>query len=134
MFPEAHYIHWVRDPRGSASGGHITDNLSRFGVQSEPASAPFLPFMRKNQTEEKRIESWVYHEEIVRASPRPKNFISVRFEDFVLSQDTELARLSAFLGIPLRRVATDPGHLRETAPCPEDVLERFGYRTQVCPP
>ena len=36
--------------------------------------------------------------------PKPKHWIEVRFEDFVLKQEETLERLEAFLGIPLARV------------------------------
>lgn len=130
MFPDAHYIHWVRDPRGSVSGGHITDNLSRFGIPSERENSLSLLMGNRPKPGDataKRVESWVYHEEIVRATPRPRNFISVKYENFVLHQDAELSRLSEFLNIPLKKVDVRPEMAMESAYCPTEVLERYGY-------
>ncbi len=41
---------------------------------------------------------------IVKATPTPANWIAVRFEDFVNQQEATLARLEAYLGIPLGRI------------------------------
>jgi hypothetical protein len=94
MFPDAHYIHWVRDPRDSIMGYHVTDDLSDFGV----------PYERTNDVRLMRAISWKYQREIVKATPPPKRTILVRFEDFVLKQQRTLRRLERFLGIPLVEV------------------------------
>jgi hypothetical protein len=94
MFPEARFIHWVRDPRDSILGKHLTDNLADFGIPSEP-------------TEDLRFQraiSWKYQREIVKATPPPKHTTLVRFEDFVYEQERELRRLEAFVGLPLVRI------------------------------
>ncbi|MFB3881569.1 MAG: sulfotransferase [Armatimonadota bacterium] len=100
MFPEARYIHWVRDPRDSIMGAHLTDDLADFGV----------PYDRPDDLREMRAVSWKYQREIVKATPPPRHTIQVRFEDFVLKQNVTLARLRAFLGIPLAKiiVSRDP--------------------------
>jgi hypothetical protein len=94
MFPDAYYIYWVRDPRDSILGGHLTDDLADFGVPYDPTDDPFR----------RRAISWKYQVEIVRATPRPTRTIAVRFEDFVLNQDVTLGRLQEFLGIPLTKI------------------------------
>ena len=40
----------------------------------------------------------------MKATPKPSNYIGVRFEDFVLKQEQTLARLEAFLDMPLARI------------------------------
>ena len=94
MFPEAYFIHWVRDPRDSIMGAHVTDDLADFGVQYEPT----------DDLERKRAISWYYQREIVRATPRPKHTRLVKFEDFVLQQQRELNRLRRFLGFRLEPI------------------------------
>jgi hypothetical protein len=94
MFPEARYIHWVRDPRDSVIGSHLTDDLSDFGV----------PYDRPDDTRLMRAISWKYQREIVKATPPPPHTIQVRFEDFIRKQRATLRRLEEFLGIPLARV------------------------------
>lgn len=94
MFPDAYYIHWVRDPRDSILGAHVTDDIADFGVPYEPTEDLML----------KRATSWKYQRAIVRATPPPKRTIEVRFEDFVLHQERELKRLEEFLGMPLARI------------------------------
>lgn len=98
LFPEAHYIHWVRDPRDSILGAHLTDDLADFGVPYEPTDNLRL----------RRAISWKYQMEIVRATPKPRHWISIRFEDFVLRQDETLAQLGAFLGFPLAKIPVRP--------------------------
>ena len=98
MFPDARYIHWVRDPRDGLLGRHLTDDLADFGVPGD----------RADDAMERRAASWKYQVEIVRATPDPAHVIRVRFEDFVLRQEETLARLEAFLGFPLARIPVRP--------------------------
>lgn len=98
MFPEAYYIHWTRDPRDAILGAHVTDDLSRFGI----------PYDHTDDVRLRRAISWKYQREIVKATPRPKHAIDVRFEDFVLRQDETLAQLEEFLGIPLAKIDVNP--------------------------
>ncbi|MFO7899578.1 MAG: sulfotransferase [Planctomycetota bacterium] len=100
MFPDARYIIWVRDPRDSILGRHLTDDLGRFGID----------YPETDDVRHRRAISWLYQHRIVQATPEPEHTITVRFEDFVLRQDETLARLEEFLGIPLARipVRTDP--------------------------
>ncbi|MDH7600570.1 MAG: sulfotransferase [Armatimonadota bacterium] len=98
MFPEAYYIHWVRDPRDSILGRHLTDDLADFGI----------PCDRSNDERLRRAISWKYQREIVKSTPAPKHWTLVRFEDFVLRQEETLARLEKFLGIRLARIPVNP--------------------------
>ena len=94
MFPDVRYVYWVRDPRDCILGGHKTDDLSDFGVPYEPTE----------DLRERRAISWKYQSEIVKATPRPKHFFTVRFEDFVLRQDATLRRLEEYLGFPMAKI------------------------------
>ncbi len=94
LYPDAHYIHWVRDPRDSILSFHMTDDLTDFGVPMPPSG----------DERERRALSWKYQHDIVEATPRPANWIDVRFEDFVLDQEHTVRRLEAFLGIRLARI------------------------------
>lgn len=98
MFPEAYYIYWARDPRDCILGGHLTDDLSDFGV----------PYEKTDDLRLRRAISWRYQHEIMRATPVPKHRIDVRFEDFVLKQEETLARLEDYLGFPLARIPVRP--------------------------
>lgn len=98
LFPDASFIHWVRDPRDSILGAHLTDDLADFGV----------PYEHTDNLRLRRAISWKYQMEIVRATPKPKRWISIRFEDFVLRQDETLSQLSAFLGFPLAKIPVRP--------------------------
>ena len=100
LFPELHYIFWVRNPRDCITGHHLTDDLHDFGIDY-PAT---------DDLHRRRAISWKYQNDLVRATGRPARWIKVRLEDFVRHQERELARLETFLGLPLARipVKTDP--------------------------
>jgi len=98
LFPEVKYIFWIRNPRDCIIGAHLTDDLRDFGISYPETEDP----------RRKRAISWKYQFDLVRATPRPKNWIEIRFEDFVLRQEKTLARLEAFLGIPLARIPVRP--------------------------
>lgn len=98
LFPEAKYIFWIRDPRDCILGRHLTDNLAWLDVPAPEVNDEVL----------QRAVSWQYQYNLVKATHPPANWIEVRFEDFVLQQDTTLARLEAFLGIKLAKVPVRP--------------------------
>jgi hypothetical protein len=98
MFPDIRYIFWVRDPRDSILGGHLTDDLADFGIPYEPT----------DDLAQRRAVSWKYQSEIFKATPRPRHMIEVRFEDFVTDQEATLKRLEAYLGCPMARIPVRP--------------------------
>ncbi len=110
MFPEIKYIFWIRDPRDCVLNRHITDDLQKFGITYPPTDDVRL----------QRAISWKYQYDLVRATPRPAQWIEVRFEDFVLRQAETLARLEAYLGIPLARIIVRP-----------DAVERYKLDTGI---
>ena len=94
MFPEAKYIYLIRDPRDCILGRHTTDDLRAFGVEYE-------------QTEDERLRraiSWKYQYDIVNATPKPEQFFTLRFEDFILRQEETLSRLEDYLDLPLAKI------------------------------
>ena len=98
MFPDIKYIHWVRDPRDSILGSHVTDDLADFCI----------PYPATEDRQLRRAISWKYQVEIVRHTPKPANWLAVRFEDFVLRQEETLARLEKYLGFELTRIPVRP--------------------------
>ncbi len=98
MFPDIRYIFWIRDPRDSIVGGHLTDDLAKFGVQYD----------HTEDERERRAISWKYQAEIYKATPRPKHLLEIRFEDFVLRQDETLRRLEDYLGFPMSKIPVRP--------------------------
>lgn len=98
LFPDAYYIHWVRDPRDSILSAHRTDDLRDFGIDYPPT----------DDIRRRRAISWLYQYQLMKATPRPKHIIHVRFEDFVLKQTYTLKRLRRFLGMPLGRIIVRP--------------------------
>ena len=77
MFPEIHYIFWVRDPRDCITGQHFTDDLHDFGIDY-PAT---------DDVYRRRAVSWKYQNDLVRATGRPAHWTKVRLEDFVRPQE-----------------------------------------------
>jgi hypothetical protein len=110
LYPDIHYIFWIRNPRDCILSQHLTDDLRDFGIA----------YPETNDLRLRRAISWKYQYDIVRATPRPARWIEVRFEDFVLKQEETLARLEAFLGFPLGRIITRP-----------DAVERWRYDAGV---
>ena len=98
MFPDIKYIFWIRNPRDCILNRHLTDDLGDFGV----------PYPDTDDVRLRRAISWKYQYDLVRATPKPRHWIEVRFEDFVLRQEETLARLEAFLGFPLARIIVRP--------------------------
>lgn len=126
MYPDAYFIQWYRDPRDSIMGGHVTDDITDFDVPCE----------RPEDALERRALSWHYQHELIKATPAPRNVITVRFEDFVLKQEETLGRLEDFLGFPLARVMVKPDrvHLWKQKdqqvpdfPFLAEALEELGY-------
>ncbi len=110
LFPDIKYIFWVRDPRDSILGAHLTDDLEDFGIKYDKSDNVYV----------NRSISWLYQRAIVKAVPPPKNKIYVRFEDFVLKQDEVLKHLEDFLGFNLAKI-----------PVRNDSVGR--WRIQGCP-
>ena len=98
LFPDIKYIFWIRNPRDCILGGHLTDNLNDFGI----------PYPTTEDERLRRAISWKYQYDLVQAAPKPENWLEVRFEDFVLDQDTTLLRLEDFLGIKLVKIPVQP--------------------------
>jgi len=125
LFPEIKYIFWIRDPRDCIIGGHITDNLTEWGI----------PYPPTEDERRRRAISWKYQYDLVKATPRPAHWLEVRFEDFVLRQEETLGRLEAFLGIPLARIPVQPeavGRWRQDTGVHDfdffsDAMRAYGY-------
>ncbi len=116
LYPDIHYVFWVRDPRDCILGGHGTDDLRRFGVTYDATEDILL----------QRATSWKYQVEIVKATPVPERLLKVRFEDFVLKQDETLDRLSDYLGLSMAKIEVRPdsvGRWKRT----EEELPEFDF-------
>lgn len=98
LFPEIKYIYWIRDPRDCILGSHLTDDLADFGV----------PYEKTDDLRFRRAISWKYQVEIVKATPRPKHWLKVRFEDFVLDQAKTLKTIGDYVGFPLASIPVKP--------------------------
>lgn len=110
MFPDAKYIFWIRNPRDCILARHKTDDMRDFGIDYPETDDERL----------RRAISWKYQYDLVKAFPKPANWLEVRFEDFVLKQEETLARLEDYLGIPLGRIIVRP-----------DAVDRWKHDTGV---
>jgi hypothetical protein len=125
MFPGIRYIFWVRDPRDSILGGHVTDDLSDFCIPYDPTE----------NEQERRAISWKYQSDIYRATPAPSHLLELRFEDFVLKQDETLGKLEEYLGIPMAKIPVRPeavGRWKTSEdeydfPIFQDEIDKYGY-------
>jgi hypothetical protein len=106
LFPENKYIFWIRNPRDCILGKHLTYDLNDFGI-SYPS------------TEDERLRraiSWKYQYDLVQSMVKPasttlvkpKNWIEVRFEDFVFKQEETLSRIGDFLGVEMVKIPVQP--------------------------
>jgi len=98
LYPEMEYVFWIRNPRDCILGGHVTDDMRRFGID----------YPETEDERHRRAISWKYQYDLVKSTPKPEKWIEVRFEDFVNQQDETLGRLEKFLGIPLGRIIVRP--------------------------
>jgi hypothetical protein len=98
MYPEMKYIFWIRNPRDCILGSHLTDDLTDFGI----------PYPLTEDERLRRAISWKYQYDLVHSTPKPKHWIEVRFEDFVLKQVETLTRIEEFLGTKLAKIQVHP--------------------------
>lgn len=98
LYPETHYIFWIRNPRDCILGRHKTDDMRDFGIQ----------YPETDDERRRRAISWKYQYDLVKSTPKPEKWIEVRFEDFVMRQEETLKRLEDFLEIPLGRIIVRP--------------------------
>lgn len=125
MFPKAKFIFWIRHPVDCILGAHVTDDLHDFGIE----------YPETEDVTEMRAISWKYQYDLTKATPRPKHWIEIRFEDFILYQDKTLKRLEEFLGFKLAKipVRTDPvGRWKRVEDPPffdflKPAMEEYGY-------
>lgn len=98
MYPEIKYIFWIRNPRDCILGRHLTDNLTDFGI----------PYPSTEDERLRRAISWKYQYDLMQSMPKPKYWMEVRFEDFVLQQDEILRKIEDFLGTRLEKIPVHP--------------------------
>lgn len=98
LFPDMHYVFWIRNPRDCILGRHVTDDMRDFGIQ----------YPETEDERYRRAISWKYQYDLVKSTPKPKKWIEVRFEDFIMNQEETLGRLEDFLEIPLGRIIVRP--------------------------
>ncbi|MCH8902460.1 MAG: sulfotransferase [Bacteroidetes bacterium] len=97
LLPNIKYVFWIREPKDTILKMHGIDRLEKWNI-------PCKKYLFHSFNYRMRAVSWKYHYDIVNETPRPKNFLMIRFEDFVLNQDACLQKLEKFLGRPVAKV------------------------------
>jgi hypothetical protein len=93
MFPDAYYIHWVRDGRDNILSWHGTDD-DWYGVEIQ------LPQDRLKRA----AMSWSYHMQLVEATEKPRNWLDVRLEDMVNNRFKTTAIIEDYLDMKLSSI------------------------------
>lgn len=91
LYPDAYYIHWVRDGRDVILKHHGTDKLRQWNI---PTSVE-LGTSRLTRA----AISWKYHEDLIAATPKPEHWLTIRLCDMVHQQDETIEQMSDFLGM-----------------------------------
>jgi len=107
MFPDATYVYWVRDPRDALR--HLSDRLDiwnhwgidRVALDDVVGEAALDEATRDAPPSVVQAMSWKYQYDIVKSVPEPERFITMRYEDFCIDHEQEVARLAEFLGMEL---------------------------------
>ncbi|MBL4587186.1 MAG: sulfotransferase [Flavobacteriales bacterium] len=95
LLPKASFIHWVRHPEGSTSVMTGVDRLEKWNV-------PCRKFLFHDWNYKVRAASWKYHYDIVNDTPRPDNFLQIRFEDYISNQNSTKLLVEEFVGVSLK--------------------------------
>lgn len=126
MFPEARFLWVVRDPRDVLLKPHGTDDLRQWQVPAEGVNGEMV----------RRVQSWIYQNQLVEESPIPRFFMKVRLCDLVHNQGRTLERMSSLVGVKLEKIQVYPtpvgrwrreGHREIWHETVREALGRHGY-------
>ena len=117
MFPNAHYIHWIRDPRDY--GKHLSDNFDRWNI-----SHPVIESDRM-----RAAISCKYQWDIVESTLKPKRFIRIKYEDFCNNQNEEVKKLEGFLKNSLNHVEVKSDSVQKWKKDPNHI--NFGFLNEM---
>lgn len=86
-YPDFYYLYWTRSisQKNEHNKGDAGDRLLQKWGRSIKCPD----------------DSWKIYYDLIKEVPRPKNFLHLRFEDFILNQDESAKRLEQWLGIKL---------------------------------
>lgn len=122
IFPDYYYLFWTR-------------SISRKNEHERGDSSDNLLYSLKMITKNKPYnQSWNIQNQIVLNSPKPKHFLHMRMEDFILDQDTQVHKLEKWLDMPLperievnKKVVHADDHYNLDSGFLKDTMRRLGY-------
>lgn len=127
LLPNATYINWVRHPAGSCGTMTGVDRLERWKI-------PCRRFLFHEWNYKMRLLSWKYHFDIVEQTPEPANFLTMRFEDYVLHQLQHKERIERQTGLTLDVLKLDAEkaivprkRVSDVLPAIRPAMESLGY-------
>lgn len=91
LFPDAYYIHWIRDGRDTILKPHGTDNLRQWHIPTEVTLG--------TDRRKRAAISWKYHEELIEQTPKPRHWLKIRLRDMVYRQGEMITAMNGFLGM-----------------------------------
>jgi hypothetical protein len=97
LLPNATFVLWSRHPEGATKKMTGVDRLEKWNI-------PCKKFLLHDFNTKIKVVSWKYHYDIVNQTPKSKNYIELRFEDYVLNQETSKLALEKVIGKPLALV------------------------------
>ena len=128
LLPKATFIYWVRHPEGSCGRMAGVDRLEKWGI-------PCKKFWFHEWNYKIRVVSWKYHYDIVMHTPRPQNFLRIRFEDYVQQQDRSRKAVEELIGYELKNIELDQAkvvtyqrQLSKKYPFLRESMNELGYQ------
>lgn len=117
LLPEAKFIYWTRHPEGSCAATMGIDRLEKWNV-------PCKKFLLHDFNYKVRAASWKYHTDIVLHTPKPKRYLQVKFEDYVLNQQTTRKQVEEFVDSTLKPLDLNP---EKASPSKKDWRKKYTF-------
>ncbi len=117
LMPNARFMHWVRHPETNCKKMMGIDRLTKWNI-------PAKKYLIHDGNHRMRASSWKYHFDIVEDTPRPANFIRVRFEDFLSQDPATIKAIDAFTGLTVRHPKLNP---KKMEPLGRRYRQRFKF-------
>lgn len=117
LLPQATYLIWHRHPEGSCKKMTGVDRLEKWNI-------PCKKFIFHEWNFKMRAVSWKYHFDIISNTPIPENYLSVRFEDYVLNSKNTRQAIEQFINLKL---PVDDINASKARPLNKNFRRRFPF-------